>query len=67
VIVVNGESCDVRVGETIVGVLERLDVAREARGIAVAVDGEVVPRARWESFVLSADARVEVLTAMQGG
>ena len=41
--------------------------ARDARGVAVAVDGEVVPRAIWETFALGADARVEVLTAMQGG
>jgi sulfur carrier protein len=33
----------------------------------VAVDGEVVPRAAWESFTVGDDARVEVLTAMQGG
>ena len=35
--------------------------------VAVAVDGEVVPRAAWQTFALDADARVEVLTAMQGG
>ena len=39
----------------------------DARGVAVAVDGGVVPRARWGTFALPADARVEVLTAMQGG
>jgi thiamine biosynthesis protein ThiS len=33
----------------------------------VAVDGEVVPRTAWRSFELARDARVEVLTAMQGG
>jgi thiamine biosynthesis protein ThiS len=31
------------------------------------VDGEVVPRAVWDSFALGDGARVEVLTAMQGG
>ncbi|WP_028937919.1 sulfur carrier protein ThiS [Pseudonocardia spinosispora] len=36
-------------------------------GVAVAVDGEVVPRAGWSGHELSADARVEVLTAVQGG
>lgn len=66
-IVVNGESSDVHPGESIAAVLARLDVAEDARGVAVAVDGEVVPRACWESFKLPADARVEVLTAMQGG
>jgi sulfur carrier protein len=36
-------------------------------GIAVAVDGEVVPRSMWASTVLAEGARVEVLTAVQGG
>ena len=66
-IVLNGERSDMRAGESIVAALARLDVEPDARGIAVAVDGEVVPRARWESFLLSEEARVEVLTAMQGG
>jgi sulfur carrier protein len=67
VIVLNGESFDVRPGETLAAVLDRLGVSEHARGVAVAVDGEVVPRACWELFALAEDARVEVLTAMQGG
>jgi sulfur carrier protein len=67
VIVLNGEDSDVRAGETVAAVLGRLDLALDARGVAVAVDGEVVPRALWQSFALGEDARVEVLTAMQGG
>jgi sulfur carrier protein len=67
VIVLNGETFEVQRGETVVAVLERLGVSPQARGVAVAVDGEVVPRACWEVFALAEDARVEVLTAMQGG
>jgi sulfur carrier protein len=67
VIVVNGQGSDVRAGETVMAVLARLGLEADARGVAVAVDGEVVPRATWGSFVLSADAHIEVLTAMQGG
>jgi sulfur carrier protein len=67
VILLNGQSSDLPAGETVAGALGRLGLAVDARGVAVAVDGEVVPRAAWESFVLSATARVEVLTAMQGG
>ncbi len=37
------------------------------QGVAVAVDGEVVPRARWADVGLADGARVEVLTAVQGG
>ena len=37
------------------------------RGCAAAVDGEVVPRGSWDTFLLSDGSFVEVLTAVQGG
>jgi sulfur carrier protein len=37
------------------------------RGIAVAVDGEVVPRGEWDGFELRDGQRIEVLQAVQGG
>ena len=66
-IAVNGECCDVQAGETVAEVLAGLGLQTDAAGVAVAVDGEVVPRGEWPSFVLAEGARVEVLTAMQGG
>jgi sulfur carrier protein len=66
-IFLNGEGSDLRAGETVAGALSRVGLCADARGVAVAVDGEVVPRAAWATFALSEDARVEVLTAMQGG
>ncbi len=66
-ILLNGQESEIGAGETVAEVLGRLGVSLDARGIAVAVDGEVVPRARWQSFTLREQARVEVLTAMQGG
>jgi sulfur carrier protein len=63
----NGQESELRAGETVASVLRTLDVPLDARGVAVAVDGEVVPRAEWESFSLGEHARLEVLTAMQGG
>ena len=54
-------------GVTIAELLRRLDVPPEGRGVAVAVDAEVVPRGRWESVVLEEGAAVEVVTAVQGG
>jgi sulfur carrier protein len=47
--------------------LQRLNLPLDARGVAVAVNGEVIPRADWSAFSLGEDARVEVLSAMQGG
>ena len=63
----NGRASELRGGETVAAALNRLGVSPKQRGVAVAVDGEVVRRAEWETFVLSEGARVEVLTAMQGG
>jgi sulfur carrier protein len=66
-IVLNGQASDVPAGESVAAVLRRLGLDVDVRGVAVAVDGEVVPRGAWDSFALGDDARVEVLTAMQGG
>jgi sulfur carrier protein len=39
----------------------------EGRGVAVALDGEVVPRGRWDEVRLVDGQRVEVVRAVQGG
>lgn len=66
-IVLNGERTEVGAGETVIAVLAHLGLSGDARGVAVAVDGEVVPRGAWDTFALTPGARVEVLSAMQGG
>jgi sulfur carrier protein len=67
VIVLNGDVHQQGAGEPVSAVLERLGLGERARGVAVAVDGEVVPRAEWRRFEIPEGAHVEVLTAMQGG
>lgn len=63
----NGEDRVVDDGTTLTTLLGGLDVPPEARGVAVAVDAEVVPRGEWPGHVLAEGARVEVVTAIQGG
>jgi sulfur carrier protein len=65
VIVVNGERTELS-GATVAEVVERFG-AREGRGVAVAVDAEVVPRGAWATTVVEDGAHVEVVTAVQGG
>ena len=65
-IVLNGQPRELG-AQTLAAALAELRVAGDARGIAVAVDGEVIPRTRWQELELVEGARVEVLTAMQGG
>jgi sulfur carrier protein len=66
-IVLNGQVRELPVPPTLAAALEELEVAPDARGVAVAVDREVLHRARWPELELADGARVEVLTAMLGG
>jgi sulfur carrier protein len=67
VITVNGNEHDVAAGTTVAALLRTLDVPPEGRGVAVAIDAEVVPRGEWSSCVVEDGAQVEVVTAVQGG
>lgn len=66
-IFLNGDPREEGAGETVAAILGLLELGPDARGVAVAVDGEVVPRAGWATFAVPEGARVEVLIAMQGG
>jgi sulfur carrier protein len=61
----NGERTEVAEGTTVAELVARLDAP--ARGVAVALDAEVVPRSAWDVTTVADGARVEVLTAIQGG
>jgi sulfur carrier protein len=67
VITVNGTEARLPAGARIVDVLDELGVEPGRRGVAIAIDGEVVPRTEWDTTSLAEDARVEVVQAIQGG
>jgi sulfur carrier protein len=62
---INGVQRELADGARVSDALAVLGVA--STGVAVAVDGEVVPRASWPDAVLTEGSRVEILTAVQGG
>ncbi|MGH3612893.1 MAG: sulfur carrier protein ThiS [Pseudonocardia sp.] len=62
---INGERRELPAGAGVHDALAALDAPET--GVAVAVDGEVVPRADWSATDLAEGAHVEVLTAVQGG
>lgn len=63
---VNGEPRAFDDGTTVAEVVSTLVESAE-RGVAVALDGDVVPRSEWPATRLADGQSVEVLRAVQGG
>ena len=61
----NDEAREVSVDTTVAVLMAEHGVPE--RGVAVAVDGAVVPRTSWATVRLLEGTHVEVLTAVQGG
>jgi sulfur carrier protein len=67
-LVVNGTEREVSDGLTVAELVQQLDASRaDGRGLAVAVDAQVVPHSDWEGARLADGQRVEVVGAIQGG
>jgi sulfur carrier protein len=66
-IVLNGRRVELADGASVADAVVRAGAGAGARGVAVALDGEVVPRADWERTTLREGQGVEVLNAIQGG
>ncbi|WP_300007795.1 sulfur carrier protein ThiS [Pseudonocardia sp.] len=62
---INGSACELAPDAAVPDALAA--IGSPQAGVAVAVDGAVVRRADWPHTRLSDGARVEVLTAVQGG
>jgi thiazole synthase len=63
----NGRPCELPEGATLADAVREAGAEQAARGVAVALDGEVVPRSQWAATPLAAGGKVEVLAAIQGG
>ena len=64
-VTVNGDDTELPNGTSVSELLALLDI--EPRGVAVAVDGEVVTRRTWGERSLAEGERVEILSIAQGG
>ncbi len=65
ILMVNGEPRDLPAGATLAALVGQL--VESPRGVAAAVNGQVVPRREWSTTELSDRDAVEVVTAVQGG
>jgi thiazole synthase len=63
----NGRLRELPGGSTLADAVRESGAPRDGRGVAVALDGEVVPRAEWRATQLADGESIEVLAAIQGG
>jgi sulfur carrier protein len=66
IIQVNGKS-EALSAERLTGLLADKGIVADARGVAVALNGAVVPRAAWAQTQLRPGDAVEIVRAKQGG
>ena len=65
IVTLNGEHRELPERATVATLVEGLSAP--PRGVAVAIDGEVVPRGEWADTTVPDGARIEVVAAIQGG
>ncbi len=66
-VVLNGAARELPAGATLADAAREAGAGEGGRGVAVALDGEVVPRGEWAATALREGQAVEVLAAIQGG
>jgi len=66
IIRVNGEDEPLR-ARSVEALLAEKEIPTDMRGIAVALNGRVVPRAEWRETPLAAGDAVEIVLARRGG
>ncbi len=64
-VTVNGQQHDLAVPATVADVVAGF--AQAPTGVAVACNGEIVPRSAWSTTPIRSGDRVEILTAVAGG
>ena len=62
---VNGKAARALQGSTLAQLAESLGLP--ARGVAIALDGEIVPRSQWAFTLVSEGCAVEVVSIAAGG
>jgi sulfur carrier protein len=66
-VMINGEARTSQAANIAQLLTEELEEGHTRRGIAVAVNGQVVPRTEWENARIHKGDRVEIVRALPGG
>ncbi|ABV87700.1 sulfur carrier protein ThiS [Shewanella pealeana] len=66
---INDESKQVAINSSVQSVIEMYAEVRgvDIQGIAIALNGEVLPRVRWQTVSCLADDKLEIFSVVAGG
>ncbi len=64
---INGEARNIEAANISQLLTAELEEGHTRRGIAVALNGQVVPRSQWDEARISKGDRVEIVRALPGG
>jgi sulfur carrier protein len=67
ILTINGEKKEIGDARTVQDLLSLLGLSSRPQGVAVALNGSVVPRSEWPRALLKSGDAVEVIHAVQGG
>ncbi len=65
-IFINREIQETEANTNLFQLLNNFNIYAE-KGIAVAVNNEVIPRTEWQNFIVNENDKITVITATQGG
>jgi len=65
-LIINGRQTEIAAHTSLRGILDTMEIQSD-RGIAIAVNGEVVPGRRWPDVKVEEGDSVEIIRATQGG
>jgi len=63
---INNKSCTLDSNSSLVAALEQNGIQNQ-KGIAVAVNNAVVPKAEWQNKILNENDKITIIRATQGG
>ncbi len=65
-IYVNGNTHSTDAEFTIIQLLKKIEIL-DVKGVAIAVNEEIIPKNEWENFFLKENDKVLIITATKGG
>lgn len=66
IVSINNKNCELNANANLISALEQNGIQSQ-KGIAVAVNNTVIPKAEWQTKILNNNDKITIIRATQGG